>query len=207
MGEPTRRPRKPLSRRQLVRSAVGVATAGAVGRVGAQETDPGTANDAGRRHTVSMTDQLVFDPADLTIAPGDVIVWENVGQVGHSVTAYADDIPTEADYFASGGFDSETAARDAYVAERPETGDVGEDGTYERRFETEGSYDYFCIPHEAAGMVASFEVRTATPARNGGPSTGVPEGATRIGITATVAMLSVVVLAYLLLKYGDDYEP
>ncbi len=203
MGESTGRPRKPLSRRQLVRSTVGVATAGAVGRAEAQET----ADDAGRRHTVAMTDQLVFDPADLTIAPGDVIVWENVGQVGHSVTAYADDIPTEADYFASGGFDSEAAARDAYVAGRPETGDVGEDGTYERRFETEGSYDYFCIPHEAAGMVASVEVRTATPARNGGPSTAIPEGATRIGITATVAMLSVIVLAYLLLKYGDDYEP
>jgi plastocyanin len=28
--------------------------------------------------------------------------------------------------------------------------------TYEHTFETESVYDYFCIPHEAAGMVAEL---------------------------------------------------
>jgi plastocyanin len=56
-----------------------------------------SAAQAGQRHTVDMTDQLVFDLDAITIAPGDTIVWENVGSIGHSVTAYEDDIPAEAE--------------------------------------------------------------------------------------------------------------
>jgi plastocyanin len=95
-----------VSRRAFLRSATAVTTAtGATGIAAAQE---------GQSKTVEMNDDLKFVPADLTIAPGTTVVWENVGSIAHSVTAYEDNIPEGASYFASGGFDAEQAARSAY---------------------------------------------------------------------------------------------
>lgn len=103
--------------------------------------------------TVEVTDDLVFDPDELSISAGDTIIWENVGSVQHSVTAYGDQIPDGAEYFASGGFDSEQAARDAFP-----DGAIGGGGSFRHTFETPGSYEYFCIPHEGAGMIGAIEV-------------------------------------------------
>jgi len=108
--------------------------------------------------TVDMTDDLAFDPEELTVTVGDTVTWENVGTVGHSVTAYEEDIPDEAEYFASGGFDSEQAARDAYSAGDPDSGDVPGGESYEHTFQTAGTYEYFCIPHESA-MTGTIEVQ------------------------------------------------
>lgn len=102
---------------------------------------------------MDMTDDLVFDPAEVSVATGDTVVWENVGSVTHSVTAYEERIPDGAAYFASGGFDTEQAARDAY----PE-GSIGGGEPFEHTFETAGTYEYFCIPHEGAGMTGTVEV-------------------------------------------------
>lgn len=71
-----------------------------------------------------MTDGLVFNPDEITVAPGTTVIWENVGNIGHSVTAYEEDIPSQAAYFASGGFESEDDVRGAYVAGGPDSGDV-----------------------------------------------------------------------------------
>lgn len=109
--------------------------------------------DGGGATTVEMTDDLVFDPDTLTVTVGDTVVWENVGSARHTVTAYEDRIPDDAEYFASGGFGSEQAARDS-----PREGLVEGDESYEHTFETPGSYEYFCIPHEAAGMTGSIDV-------------------------------------------------
>jgi plastocyanin len=40
-----------------------------------------------------MTDGLVFDSDSLTTAPDETVVWETVGSVSHSVTAYDDGLP------------------------------------------------------------------------------------------------------------------
>lgn len=61
------------------------------------------------------------------------------GGIGHSVTAYGDEIPDDAAYFASGGFDSEDAARDAY----PDEGNIPGGESYSHTFETAGTYEYF----------------------------------------------------------------
>ncbi|NIS35939.1 MAG: copper-binding protein, partial [Actinobacteria bacterium] len=71
-----------------------------------------------------------------------------------SVTAYEDGIPDGAEYFASGGFDSEQAARDNY----PQEGDIPGGESYQYTFETTGEYEYFCIPHESADMVGTVTV-------------------------------------------------
>lgn len=99
--------------------------------------------------TVDMTDELTYEPKRIQVSAGSTVTWETVGAVGHTVTAYEDEIPDGATYFASGGFDSEQAARDGY----PDEGNVTEGGSYEHTFETEGTYKYFCIPHEMNGMV------------------------------------------------------
>lgn len=98
--------------------------------------------------TVETTDQLAFDPAELPAKPGQRVIWENVGAAEHTVTAYEDRIPDDAAYFASGGFGSEPAARDAYPAD----GGIPSGESFEHVFETTGTFEYFCIPHEASGM-------------------------------------------------------
>ncbi|MFB6354775.1 MAG: plastocyanin/azurin family copper-binding protein [Halobacteriales archaeon] len=104
--------------------------------------------------TVDMTDELVFDPKSITVSVGDTVTWENVGSIGHTVTAYEDKIPQGADYFASGGFDSEQAARDAY----PDQGNIPAGESYQHTFETAGEFGYFCIPHELNGMTGTVVV-------------------------------------------------
>lgn len=104
--------------------------------------------------TVDMNDELAFAPKQIEVEAGTTVTWENVGSIGHSITAYEDDIPDDAEYFASGGFDSQQAAEDGY----PDEGNVTEGGTYEHTFETTGEYEYYCIPHEMSDMVGTVRV-------------------------------------------------
>jgi plastocyanin len=113
----------------------------------------GGGGDWTKTDTVEMTDELTFEPAQIEVSKGTTVTWENVGAIGHSVTAYEGEIPESAAYFASGEFDSEDAARDAY----PE-GDIPEGEAYEHTFETTGTFEYFCIPHEMNGMVGKIKV-------------------------------------------------
>jgi len=98
-----------------------------------------------------------FVPAELEVGVGDAVVWYNNNDRLHTVTAYENAIPEEADFFASGGFDSEAAAREGYQSDFSGAVDPGE--TYERTFEVPGTYGYFCVPHEAGGMVGTVTVR------------------------------------------------
>jgi plastocyanin len=167
------------------------------------ETAAGETPAGGTTHTVDMTDGLVFDPDSLTIAPGDTVVWENVGSVGHSVTAYEENIPSEAEYFASGGFESEEAARSAY----PE-GDIPGGESFQHTFEVTGPYEYFCIPHEGAGMIASLEVVEGGGGGGEGAAVGpppVPESARTLGVAMTVLMVAILSMGYFFIKYGGDY--
>ena len=100
-------------------------------------------------NTVEMTNGLAFEPDRLTVAVGETVTWENVGSTRHTVTAYEDGIPDGAEYFASGNFDSEAAARNAYTPGSSEQGDIDGGSSYEHTFETVGTYEYFCIPHES----------------------------------------------------------
>jgi plastocyanin len=190
-----------VSRRDfLTGTGAAALSAGATGAAGAQQT-----------RTIEMTDSLVFNPDDATVPPGTTVVWENVGGIGHSVTAYEEDIPADAEYFASGGFDDEGTARNSYAAGDPDSGDVGGGATFEHTFEVEGEYGYFCVPHESAGMVASLTVGTDGENGDGGDGGGepreLPELAVTVAVFAGAAFLAVLVLAYVFLKYQGDYGP
>lgn len=100
-----------------------------------------------------MTDDFGFEPKIATIETGETVTWTNESDVAHTVTAYGDRIPGGAAYFASGGFDSERAAR-THLDE----GLVDSGETYEHTFEQSGTYEYFCIPHESSGMVGTVQV-------------------------------------------------
>ncbi len=98
---------------------------------------------------------VAFDPETLEVSQGDTVAWVYAGGEPHSVTAYGDGIPDDAEYWASGDFSSEEAAREGW--ENGE-GAVTEGTYYEHTFETTGTHEYVCIPHEAAGMVGEVVV-------------------------------------------------
>jgi len=179
-----------LSRRGFLASVAGIVGVGVTGEAAAQENT----------RTIDMTDDLVFAPDSAAVTPGTTVVWENVGSIGHSVTAYEDDIPEEAEFFASGGFDSEQAAREAY----PDQGDIPGGESYEHTFEVEGTYDYFCIPHESVGMVATLEV-TPDAGQEEGYTSLLPAKAQQLAVWAVAALVGVLGFTWALLKYGGEY--
>ncbi|WP_225336317.1 plastocyanin/azurin family copper-binding protein [Halomicrobium urmianum] len=190
-----------VTRRGFLLSAGGTTAAAAASNPASAQEDA----------VIDMTDELVFDPDSTTIAPGTTVVWENVGDIGHSVTAYEEEIPDDAEYFASGGFEDEQSARDAYP-----DGDIPGGESFEHTFEVEGTYGYFCVPHESAGMVAELTVSAGGDGGDGGGEGGgggddvVPEmpEVVRTAVIALVgAMVVVVALGYFFLKYGGDYGP
>lgn len=167
-----------IDRRDLVKAlgyggltAIGVSIAGCTGdssssgdessngggETGGDDTES-SGGDSGEEwtdtDTIEMTDELKFAPDHATVSAGTTVTWENVGAVGHTVTAYEDELPDGAAYFASGGFDSEEAAKDGY----PDEGNVTEGNSFEHTFETPGTYKYYCIPHEMNGMVGFIKV-------------------------------------------------
>ena len=105
-------------------------------------------------NTVSLTGEHVFSPSSLTVDAGTTIEFSNVSSEAHTVTAYEDGLPAGADYFATGGFDSEKAAR-AHLS----AGLLTEGETFRLTLQEPGSYRYFCIPHEDDGMTGTIVVR------------------------------------------------
>lgn len=94
-----------------------------------------------------MTDALKFEPAHITVAAGDTIVWVNVGVVPHTVTddprlagvAEHSILPRGADSWDSAMVKG--GARFTWVFTQP------------------GEYTYVCLYHEAAAMIGRVTVR------------------------------------------------
>ena len=105
-------------------------------------------------HVVEMR-AVAFEPAELTVEQGDTVAWKHAAGEPHNVVAYADELPDGATYWASGGFESEDAAREGWENGQ---GAVQSGQSYVRTFETAGEHEYFCVPHEAAGMVGTVVV-------------------------------------------------
>ena len=100
---------------------------------------------AAETKTVLMGDdsgQLVFVPKSISICKGDSVKWV-INKAGpHNVV-----------------FDEE-AVPDGVNAEKISMDDqLGDEGaTYTMKFDTAGSYSYFCQPHRGAGMNAELTV-------------------------------------------------
>jgi plastocyanin len=97
-------------------------------------------------NVIRMTVDNVFDPKTITIKSGETVVWKNVSDLPHTVTAMsgiaatADDasLPPNAQEFNSGVIPK------------------GKD--FSHTFTVPGTYKYFCIPHEHLGMVGTVVV-------------------------------------------------
>ena len=105
-------------------------------------------------HVVDMQ-AVAFEPAELTVSAGDTVAWKHAAGEAHNVVAYEEELPGDASYWASGDFDSEEAARKGWENGK---GAVQSGQAYVHTFETTGTHEYFCVPHEAAGMVGSVTV-------------------------------------------------
>ncbi|WP_423999394.1 plastocyanin/azurin family copper-binding protein [Haloarcula salina] len=143
-----------MERRDFLRAvgpAAGIGLAGCIGN--------GT---AGGDYDVGMSAKA-FRPPSIEVRPGTTVRWRNTSKQGHTVTAYEGQLPDGAEFFASGDFDSEQAARDAWG--NATSGTLFEGQEYTHTFEVLGTHPYFCIPHERGGMVGTVVVTedAATP--------------------------------------------
>lgn len=106
-------------------------------------------------YDIGMT-SIDFEPREVTVTPGTEVVWRNTNSRVHTVTAYEGTLPEGADYFATGGFESQRAAVDAY--NNGLEGGIPSEDTFSHTFEIPGSYGYFCVPHRDAEMAGIIEV-------------------------------------------------
>lgn len=139
----------PSRRRVLAGLCAGLAGAtGCLGRSGRGGTPP--TGDA----TVRLTGADRFDPETVSIRAGERVGWTHEGTRPQTVTAYEDRIPRLADYFASGGVGREVTARMLY----PLVGGLTRGERYSHTFDVPGTYRYFSIPTESAGMTGTVVV-------------------------------------------------
>lgn len=138
-----------MKRRTFLQS-VGAGTLGALaGCMGG-----GTAS---QEYDVGMSARA-YRPPELTVEPGTTVTWLNTSKQGHTVTAYEGQLPEGAEFFASGDFETEQDAREVWG--NSNRGTLFEGQAYEYTFEVEGTYPYFCIPHERGGMVGTVVVES-----------------------------------------------
>ena len=112
---------------------------------------PGCAGDSDGGEVV--IDGRSFDPTPISIQVGESVTWTNEADEPHTVTAYESSVPEGGNYFSSGAFDSEAAARDGVAA-----GLLGAGDSVSVEFDASGTYEYFCIPHEDQGMKGTVVV-------------------------------------------------
>jgi plastocyanin len=98
-------------------------------------TSGGGAAGSGKTVDVAMTVDNTFEPATVTIAPGDTVRWTNKDP-GTKHTATRKDAPD--------AFDS---------------GLLGSGATFSHTFATAGTYPYVCTPHAKMGMTGTVVVK------------------------------------------------
>ncbi|QHS16069.1 cupredoxin domain-containing protein [Halopenitus persicus] len=143
-----------MQRRRFLERAAGAATvaaalpiSGCLGSVAGGQSE--------RDYDVGMT-ATTFRPQEVTIAVGESVTWRNTSARTHTVTAYEDAIPEDADFFATGGYEDEATAREEWWSDRGGALENGDEFTH--TFEIPGRYDYVCVPHEQGGMIGAVIV-------------------------------------------------
>jgi plastocyanin len=90
-----------------------------------------------------------FDPVGVHVAPGDTVRWVQISGF-HSITAYH---PGNDNHELRIPVSAKPWDSDVLLAAHPQRG-----ATFEHVFVVPGVYDYFCKPHEMAGMVGRIVV-------------------------------------------------
>lgn len=126
-----------VARRRLLPTAVLLAVLAAATAANAQEP----------AQVVRMTDQMKFVPARVTVHVGDTVEWKSDSVLVHTVTASPSLAADKQDVSLPQG------------AEPFNSGNIPPGGTFAHTFRVAGTYRYFCIPHEAAGMLGTVVVK------------------------------------------------
>jgi len=109
--------------------------------------DPNGGKPVAPEATVRMTNSLKYVPEEVTVRAGQTVVWTNTSSQVHTVTA------------------DPALAQDRSHVQLPEgavpfnSGDIAPGAVFRHTFEVPGKYVYFCIPHEAMGMVGRITVQ------------------------------------------------
>jgi len=126
------------TRRNAMARAAGLAAGLALSAV----NSPGFAAETKMVKMGSDSGQLVFVPDEIKICKGDSVTWTNNKGGPHNVVFDEDAIPA--------GVSQESISMDDQL------GDEG--ATFTKKFDTAGSYSYYCEPHRGAGMQATLIV-------------------------------------------------
>jgi plastocyanin len=109
---------------------------------------PEPAKAAGSPIVIKMADKEPFyTPEKATIKVGDTVQWVNDGQTVHDVSTNAANAQNRKDTSMPKG------------AQAFDSGFIPPGGDYSYTFTVPGTYKYFCLPHEKAGMVGVIVVK------------------------------------------------
>ena len=126
------------TRRKAMARAAGLAAGLALATVNA----PGFAAAGAAVKMGSDSGQLVFIPDEVKICKGDTVTWTNNKGGPHNVVFDDEAVPS--------GVDADSISMASQLAD--------EGATYAKKFDTAGTYGYFCEPHRGAGMTATMIV-------------------------------------------------
>ena len=164
--------KKPITRRSFLKSiGAAVAALGVSANPNSLAFSEASAQNTARTYAVGLrvkNGAFVFDPVAIRIAPGDTITWFQIADL-HSTTAYH---PTNQQH----------ELRIPAKAKPWDSGILGTGGrglTFSQKFDVEGVYDYFCLPHEFLGMVGRFFV--GKPDAGGPASKPITQGIPQAG--------------------------
>jgi plastocyanin len=126
------------TRRRAMARAAGLAAGLALASVNA----PSFAAETKTVKMGSDNGQLVFVPDEIKICAGDTVTWVNNKGGPHNVVFDEEAIPS--------GVNVDSISMD---------GQLGDEGDkFSKKFDTKGSYAYFCEPHRGAGMNGNLVV-------------------------------------------------
>src|SRR5260370_23991766 len=135
-----------ISRRRMILRAAIVAVAVAITAALALLPNPVKAADSPT--VIKMTDNAPFyAPEKVSIKAGESVRWVNDGETVHSVST------------ASANAQNPKDASIPRGAVAFDSGFIPPGGDYSYKFIVPGTYRYFCLPHENAGMVGLIVVK------------------------------------------------
>jgi plastocyanin len=115
----------------------------------ADETSPeqgAQADEPQEEVTVSMTDNLTFEPREIVVKVGGEVTWVNDSDMDHTSTANQKKAADKANVRLPDG------------ADQWNSGFIKPGKSLTMTFDVPGEYHYFCIPHEKVGMLGVIEV-------------------------------------------------
>jgi plastocyanin len=95
---------------------------------------------------ILLNQQLGFEPANLTVARGTVVIWRNSSPIPHTVTA--DPVKLR-----DGGQITLPAGDTPW-----DSGPIAPGQSWSRSFDRPGICTYFCIPHQSSRMLGTVTI-------------------------------------------------